>query len=228
MSWQDEVDELRRREKLALEMGGPEKVERQKSRGKLTVRERIDAVIDRDSFHEIGKISGKATYDDDGNLAGYTPANFIFGRAKIDGRPAVVTGDDFTVRGGAADASIHQKMTSAEKMANELRLPLIRLIDGTGGGGSVKTLDAKNARTYVPMMPGWEVVVDNLAQVPVVALGLGPVAGLGAAWLVTSHYSLLDFGRGVSLPGTHSARASGAVLDPYRLRSVALTGDSPE
>ena len=191
MSWQDEVDELRRREKLALEMGGPEKVERQKSRGKLTVRERVDAVIDRDSFHEIGKISGKATYDDDGNLVEYTPANFIFGRARIDGRPAVVTGDDFTVRGGAADASIHQKMTVAEKMANELRLPLIRLIDGTGGGGSVKTLDAKNARTYVPMMPGWDVVVDNLAQVPVVALGLGPVAGLGAARLVTAHYSLL-------------------------------------
>ncbi len=191
MSWQKEVDELRRREKLALEMGGAEKVERQKSRGKLTVRERLDAVIDPDSLHEIGAISGKARYDEDGQLLEFTPANFVFGRARVEGRPVVVTGDDFTVRGGAADASIHMKLVVAEKMANELRLPLIRMIDGTGGGGSVKTLDARNARTYVPVNPGWETVVDNLAQVPVVALGLGPVAGLGAARLVTAHYSLL-------------------------------------
>jgi len=191
MSWQREVDELRRREKLALEMGGPEKVERQKAQGKLTVRERIDQLIDAGSFHEIGRISGRAVYDDDGDLVEFVPANFLFGRARVDGRTVVVTGDDFTVRGGAADASIHMKLVAAEKMANELRLPLIRMIDGTGGGGSVKTLDAKNARTYVPFNPGWETVVDNLAQVPVVALGLGPVAGLGAARLVTSHYSLL-------------------------------------
>ncbi len=191
MSWQKEVDELRRREKLAREMGGPEKVARQKSRGKLTVRERIDALIDAESLHEIGAISGRAVYDDAGELVEFSPANFVFGRAKIDGRPVVVTGDDFTVRGGAADASIHEKMVLAERMANELRLPLLRLIDGTGGGGSVKTLDAKNARTYVPTIPGWDVAVDNLAQVPVVALGLGPVAGLGAARLVSAHYSLL-------------------------------------
>jgi len=191
MSWQKEIDELRHRESLAEEMGGPEKVERQKSRGKLTVRERVLAIIDPGSFHEIGKIAGKAQYDDDGRLTEFTAANFIFGRARIDGRPVVITGDDFTVRGGAADAAIHGKMIGAERLANEMRLPILRLIDGTGGGGSVKTLDAKNARTYVPAIPGWDVVVDNLAEVPVVALGLGPVAGLGAARVVTSHYSVL-------------------------------------
>ncbi len=191
MSWKPEIDELRRREAMAMEMGGREKVERQKSRGKLTVRERIDLLIDAGSLHEIGKISGKATYDSDGALKEFMPANFVFGRARIDGRPVVVTGDDFTVRGGAADASIRGKQLMGEQMANELRLPLIRMIDGTGGGGSVKTLDAKDARTYVPVNPGWEFVVDNLGLVPVVALGLGPVAGLGAARLVTSHYSIL-------------------------------------
>jgi acetyl-CoA carboxylase carboxyltransferase component len=191
MSWKPEIDELRRREAMAMEMGGHEKVERQKSRGKLNVRERIDLLIDAGSLHEIGKISGKATYDSDGALKEFMPANFVFGRARIDGRPVVVTGDDFTVRGGAADASIRGKQLMGEQMANELRLPLIRMIDGTGGGGSVKTLDAKDARTYVPVNPGWEFVVDNLGLVPVVALGLGPVAGLGAARLVTSHYSIL-------------------------------------
>lgn len=218
MSWQKEVDELRRREKLALEMGGAEKVERQKSRGKLTVRERIGALVDADSLHEIGRISGKAVYDDAGALVEFTPANFLFGRARVDGRPVVVTGDDFTVRGGAADASIHMKLVAAEKMANELRLPLIRMIDGTGGGGSVKTLDARNARTYVPFNPGWETVVDNLAQVPVVALGLGPVAGLGAARLVTSHYSLLVKGVGqMFVAGPPVVKRIGQDLDKEEL-----------
>jgi acetyl-CoA carboxylase carboxyltransferase component len=196
MSWQREIDELRERERLAEALGGPDKVARQRSRGRLTVRERLDALADAGSLHEIGKIAGKARYDDDGRLESFMASNFIFGRALLDGRPAVLTGDDFTVRGGAADASIHQKLVAAEQLAGELRLPIVRLIDGTGGGGSVKTLDARDARTYVPENPGWEHVVHNLAEVPVVALGLGPVAGLGAARLVTSHYSILVEGIG--------------------------------
>jgi len=196
MSWKPEIDELRRREALADEMGGEEKLARQHSRGKLDVRERIRRLVDEGSLHEIGKISGRAEYDATGRLKEFRASNFVFGRARIDGRTVIVAGDDFTVRGGAADASIHGKQVTAERLSNELRLPIVRLIDGTGGGGSVKTLDAKNARTYVPVNPGWDAVVDNLAQVPVVALGLGPVAGLGAARLVTSHYSLLVEGLG--------------------------------
>ena len=111
------------------------------------------------------------------------------GEGRVDGRRVVVAGDDFTVRGGAADASIHQKQTYAESMAGDMGMPLIRLIDGTGGGGSVKSLE-DFGRTYVPHNPGWDIVVANLAKVPVVALALGPVAGLGAARLVTSHVAI--------------------------------------
>ena len=60
---QPEVAELRRREALAQRMGGPEKIARQHDGGKLTVRERIDALLDPGSFHEVGAIAGKATYD---------------------------------------------------------------------------------------------------------------------------------------------------------------------
>ena len=102
----------------------------------------------------------------------------------------VVGGDDFTVRGGAADASIFQKQVHAERMANELRLPIVRLVDGSGGGGSVKSLETER-RSFVPFNPGWEWVVDNLSTVPVVSLCLGSVAGLGAARVVTSHYSVM-------------------------------------
>ncbi len=188
-SWEPEVEELARREELARAMGGPEKVERQHRAGRLTVRERLDALLDDGSFHEIGALAGRAEYEGT-ELSGFTPANFVFGRGRIDGRTVVAGGDDFTVRGGAADASIFAKQVMAEQMANELRLPLVRLVDGTGGGGSVRSLDTMG-RTYVPWNPGWEWVVDNLATVPIVSLGLGPVAGLGAARLVSSHYSLM-------------------------------------
>lgn len=188
--WEPEVAELRRREALAREMGGPEKVARQHAAGRLTVRERIDALLDPGSFHEVGALAGKATYGDGGDLVAFTPANFVFGRGRIRGRPVVVAGDDFTVRGGAADAAIVGKQVMAERMAGELRLPLVRLVDGTGGGGSVKSLD-QDRRTYVPWNPGWEHVVANLATVPVVALALGPVAGLGAARVVSSHHSVM-------------------------------------
>lgn len=191
MTWEREVEELRKREELALLMGGEEKVARQRARGKLTVRQRIDMLLDKNTFHEIGKISGRTEYDDNGNLMAYMPANFIFGRGQVEGRTIVVAGDDFTVRGGAADAAISGKQIMAEQMANELHLPLVRVIDGTGGGGSVKTLDSKYARTYVPANPAWNFVIDNLATVPVASLALGPVAGLGAARIVSSHYSVM-------------------------------------
>ena len=190
MGWEAEVEELRRRKALAARMGGEEKVGRQHARGKLDARARIAALVDPGSFREIGGIAGRGVYDDDGALIALQPSNFIFGRADIAGRPVVVSADDFTVRGGAADAAIHRKFVQCEAMAHELRLPLIRMIDGTGGGGSVKTLEQGGA-TYVPAVPGWGEVVANLDRIPVVALALGPTAGLGAARVCASHYSLM-------------------------------------
>lgn len=189
-NWKPEITELQTRQLLAEDMGGSDKVIRQKERGKLNVRERLNVLLDDDSFFEFGQLAGKGSYSDTGDLESFTPSNFIFGRGDIDGRPVVATGDDFTVRGGAADASIHRKFTQAEQMAAELRIPILRMIDGTGGGGSVKMIEDMGF-TYVPYVPGWEYVVKNLDSVPVVALALGPTAGLGAARVVASHYSVM-------------------------------------
>lgn len=188
--WAPELSELRKRTALSQKMGGEDKLARQKSRGKLNARQRLGALVDKDSFREIGALAGKAEYDAQGELASFTPANFIFGRANINARPVVATADDFTVRGGAADAAIIRKYIMAEQMAHELRMPIIRMIDGTGGGGSVKMLEDMGF-TYVPYVPGWDHVVKNLQRVPVVALALGPTAGLGAARAVASHYSVM-------------------------------------
>lgn len=190
MSWEREVDELRRRTAMAHQMGGKEKVARQHAFGKLTVRERIDAMVDPRSFHEIGALAGKGQYDEKGRLTGFMPSNMVFGMAEIDGRPVVVSGDDFTVRGGSAEAAIAAKRIQAEGLARELRLPHVRLVDGMAGGGSVKSIEVAG-RTYIPILRGWETVVEQLAVAPSVCLALGSVAGLGAARVATSHYSVI-------------------------------------
>ena len=59
----------------------------------------------------------------------------------VDGRPVVIAGDDFTLRGGSADASIKGKPKMSEEIAAQFRMPIIRLIEGSGGGGSVKTIE---------------------------------------------------------------------------------------
>lgn len=189
-SWAAEIERIDDRRRASAEMGGADKVAIQHSKGKLTVLERIEQLLDTGTFREIGSLAGLARYGEDGQLHGFTPANLRCGWGCIERRPVVISGDDFTVRGGAADAAIHAKLVQAEQMANEFKIPIVRLLDGSGGGGSVKTLET-TGHTYVPEMPGWNWVVDNLSTVPVVALGLGPIAGLGAARLVSSHYSVL-------------------------------------
>ncbi len=82
------------------------------------------------------------------------------------------------------------RWAGARRTARELRLPIVRLVDGTGGGGSVKT-NAALRRSYVPANPDWDVSVELLSQVPVVAAALGPVAGLGAARVAASHFSVM-------------------------------------
>jgi acetyl-CoA carboxylase carboxyltransferase component len=195
MSWQPELDELRLREAMTAKGGGDDKTERQHAGGRLTVRERVAKLVDDGSFHEIGAVAGKAEYDSDGNLTQLTPSNNVMGRAEINGRKVVVVGDDFTVRGGSADATIAEKYIMAEQMAAQLRLPILRLIEGSGGGGSVKTIETTGRANLpggrTPSHISYKMLTDALGLVPVVGLGLGSVAGLGAARLAASHFSVM-------------------------------------
>lgn len=193
--WAPEIAEIERRRQSAQAMGGPDKVARQHANGKLDARQRIDALADPGSFAEIGALTGFTPRDDRSSTPEFTPANFIAGTATIDGRKAVLGVDDFTLRAGSGDAAIHDKQIFAERYANEMRLPVVRLLDGASGGGSVKMI-TEAGYTYVPVNPGWDAVVDNLSLVPVVSAGLGPTVGLGAARMVMSHLSILVDGTG--------------------------------
>jgi acetyl-CoA carboxylase carboxyltransferase component len=220
MNWKPELDDLARRKAFAREMGGVDKVKRQHEQGRLTVRERIDKLVDQNSFYEIGAISGSAEYDESGELEHLTPANCVFGRGKVDGRPVVVVGDDFTVRGGSADASIANKPLMAEEMAHDFRLPIIRVIEGSGGGGSVKTIETKGAANLpggVGGTRGFYMMTTNLAQVPVIGLGLGSVAGLGAARLASSHYSVMTKSSAMFVAGPPVVARLGQKLEKMQL-----------
>ena len=220
MTWQPELDELARRTTMALQMGGADKVKRQHDAGRLTVRERIDKLVDAGSFHEVGALSGIGEYDAAGQVQNVTPANCVFGRGRIDGRPVVVVGDDFTVRGGSADASISNKPLMAEDMAAQFRLPIIRVIEGSGGGGSVKTIETKGASNLpggVGGTAGFYRMTANLAEVPVVGLGLGSVAGLGAARLASSHYSVMTKNSAMFVAGPPLVARLGHALEKKEL-----------
>ncbi|MGW6485299.1 carboxyl transferase domain-containing protein [Streptomyces sp. NPDC055059] len=193
--WSAEVAEIERRRDAARRMGGAAKVARQHAGGKLDARRRVDALADAGTFTELGALTGFTPRDDRSANPEFTPANFVAGTARLNGRKVVLGVDDFTLRGGSGDAAIHEKQIFAERYANEMRLPVVRLLDGASGGGSVKmTTDA--GYTYVPVNPGWDAVVDNLSLVPVVSAGLGPTVGLGAARMVMSHLSILVDGIG--------------------------------
>jgi hypothetical protein len=115
----------------------------------------------------------------------------------------VVVGDDFTVRGGSADASISAKPLMAEEMAGRFpaahhphhrRLGRRRLGEDHRDQG--RQQPAGRHRRHARLL----LMTANLAQVPVVGLGLGSVAGLGAARLASSHFSVMTRSRRCSSP----------------------------
>jgi len=191
VSWKPESDEIERRRAAAREQGGAHAVARQHARGRLTVRERIDALADAGSFREHGEVAGRLETGSDGREV-FTPANVVVGTARIDGRPVVVAGDDFTIRGGSYSPAGLRKGIYADELAVRRRVPLVRLLEG--GGASVAGATGVRGRSgydWVAASPLNLLCMEALATVPVVCAALGPVAGFPAARLVASHLSIM-------------------------------------
>ena len=191
-------------------------VVRQRSRGKLTCRERIEVLLDAGSFQEIGSLTGFPSYDEDGNITAFTPANHVGGWGSIEGRGAVVCADDFTSRGGHSDGAIGAKSLHLDRLSLEMRMPSIRLLDGSSGGGSVAAMVPQQKKpgesraresegaikagrprvaggggSFLPGHQGGTLYSEQLATVPVVNMLLGSVVGLGAAKAVLGHFSVM-------------------------------------
>ena len=190
MSWEKEVREIEERQRLAKLLGGKEGVDRQHARGRLTIRERIDGLVDADSFREVGPIAGYAETDEDGNLKSFQPGNYILGVARLDGRPCVLGGEDFTLQGGSPTSAGLRKSVYAEQLAIRRRLPLVRFLEG--GGGSVRG-SGKRGPSPDPVYSTHRFVsiAEVLETAPVVSAAVGAVAGFPAARLVASHFAIM-------------------------------------
>lgn len=191
MSWQPEVDELNARRRWAKELGGADAVARHHAQGRLTIRERIDRLIDAGSFQEVGTLTGSATYDAAGAMAKVTPAPYVMGVARVDGRLVAIGGEDFTIRGGTSWGSLRRKGGQGgfiEDLAHEYRIPLINLIDGAGG--SVTSARARGYTTF-PGVHGFERSVQLMGEVPVVCAVMGTAAGGPAGRAILAHFSVM-------------------------------------
>lgn len=190
MTWKDEADQILERRALAKQQGGDEAIARQHGKGRLTIRERIDALLDQGSFEELGMGAGDGELDENGKLKNFSPANYVLGFGKIEGRTCVVGGEDFTLKGGSPSEAGLRKSVYTEELAVKHRVPLIRLHEGAGGsvGGTKK----KSLSAPVYSAPRFRSVAQAMASVPVATAALGAVAGLPAARLVAAHFSVMS------------------------------------
>ncbi|BCR85837.1 uncharacterized protein ACHE_21295A [Aspergillus chevalieri] len=168
---------------------------RQKQAGKLWVRERINQLLDTDTFEEIGSISGTVKWRKTGPMRetpeSFIPSNNVQGMGKLRGRKVLLTVDDFSIRGGHADGSTAEKTIYLEKLAVALKLPVVKLVDGSSGGGSVTTI-RKEGWSYIPHLPMYQHVVRQLNMgIPNLGAVVGPAIGLGAARVVSCHFSVM-------------------------------------
>ena len=178
---------MERRKEFARAMGGDASVARHRDAGRLNARERIRLLVDEGSWRELGMLTGTAQYDDEGRLIRVRPANTIIGTGRVDGRRVALEVDDYTIRGGSTEAQISEKWEFINRYALEMRMPMIRLVENAGG--SVKLLE-KTGRTKIPGYRMWP-LAGMLGYVPVVALVLGPAAGLGGMKAASSHFSVM-------------------------------------
>jgi acetyl-CoA carboxylase carboxyltransferase component len=191
MSWDKEVQELQRRRYLAQQQGGEASIAKQHARGRMTIRERIDVLLDDGSFREHGRATASPVYDDNDELLEFVPANYVVGFGAIEGRRVTVGGEDFTLKGGSPNAAGLRKSVYAEHLAVQYRTPLVRMLEG--GGGSVKGGGKKGGTVGDPVYtePRFKIIADAMGVVPVASAALGAVAGFPAGRLVASHFSVM-------------------------------------
>jgi acetyl-CoA carboxylase carboxyltransferase component len=158
---------------------------RQKQAGKLWVRERIEQLLDQGSFQEIGSVSGTVTWKKTAPMrekpVAFVPGNNVQGAGTLRGRKVLLTADDFSIRSGHADGASHGKTVYVEKLAIALRMPVVKLVDGSSGGGSVTTI-RKEGWSYLPHVASFGPVIQQLNMgIP----NLGAVVGPAVCFVLT-------------------------------------------
>ena len=208
MSMREKVEELERRRAAARRMGGEARLLRQKERGKLTARARIDLLIDPGTFHEIGLLATHLGKLDPAEKP--SPADgVICGSGLVEGRPVCVASYDFTVHGGSIGPVGERKVSRLRELALRERVPMVWLIDSAGARLSADPEEASWISSFADTGYLFREEVVMSGVVPLVAAMLGPGAA-GTAYIP----GLADFVPMVR--GTSSLAIGG----PYLVKSV--------
>jgi acetyl-CoA carboxylase carboxyltransferase component len=199
------VEELERRRAEAKKMGGEARLARQKERGKLDARARIDLLLDASSFQEIGLLATHL-----GKLDSPTPADgVVCGTGLIDGRPICVASYDFTIQGGSIGPVGERKVARLRDLALRQRVPMVWLVDSAGARLSADPEEAAWITSFADTGYLFREQVVMSGVVPLVAAMVGPGAA-GTAYIP----GLADFVPMVR--GTSSMAIGG----PYLVKSV--------
>ncbi|MFU0782037.1 MAG: Acetyl-CoA carboxylase, carboxyltransferase component [Thermoanaerobacterium thermosaccharolyticum] len=171
MSMEDRVEDLLKRRESIYEGGGADKVEKQHQKGKLTARERIEKLLDEDSFVEIDAFVEHRCIDFGMENQRIPGEGVVTGYGTIDGRLVYVYAQDFTVLGGSLGEYHAKKITKIMDMAVKMGAPLIGLND-SGGARIQEGVDALSGYGNIFFR-------NTLASgvIPQISVIMGPSAG---------------------------------------------------
>jgi acetyl-CoA carboxylase carboxyltransferase component len=176
--YQAMLAKLVRDKELAHGMGGPDAIERHHQRGKLTCRERLDCLLDPESFVELGVLA-KSRVQVPGRAERVAMAGgVVVGLGTIDQRPVLVIADDATVVSGARGAAGRAKASWMYRLAQDYNIPLISLMEASAS----RVQDQIGSKlwaglSYDPHTTGFGDYLDLSGRVPLVAAVMGAAVG---------------------------------------------------
>jgi acetyl-CoA carboxylase carboxyltransferase component len=220
MAFEEPLKQLRERTERALAMGGPEKLARRKAEGHLNARERIDYLVDQDSFFESGRFAAgirpevRAKTPADGKVAGF---------ARIEDREVAIVSNDFTVLGASSSVVNMKKIRHTKETATKRGLPLILL--GESSGARMPDRMGAAGRAIIAQDP---VEYQRLRETPWVSALLGPCYGSSTWYSAMSDFVVMRKGAimAIASPSVTSI-AINKTIDPEELGGwKLLTGIS--
>jgi len=187
--WMDSyLDKLAKVRQENLEGGGKDRPELQHRLGKLTARERIDRLADPGTFEEIGSVVSDMRPSYDGKTRPSPSDGVIMGLAKVKARPVMLFSIDFTVMSGSIGDQTAWKLADLTKMAGQMRMPIIGMIDSAGERLSLKGGDVG--------LNGMSQLLRNYCLysgvVPRITLLLGPCTGVMSVLPVLSDFLIIN------------------------------------
>src|SRR3954465_3806579 len=203
--WKPLVEDLNQRRDRAYGMGGPERIERQRSLGKNPVRERVDELLDPGTFVEYGLL---ADHMDPGLAAsGYdhlAADGMVAGIGDIDGRRVAICAYDFTVMGGSMGVVGERKTARMRDLALRWRIPIVWLLDSAGA-----RIQQSTGSTFAGAGALFREQVTLSGVVPQVAAMLGHCAA-GTAYIpaLADFVPMVKGTSSMALGGRHLVKAA--------------------